>query len=65
MSLIGYILNLFLLAISSWIVFRIIVREEYRRRGSLSPLSGLLELAVWFWYIWTPYMLGKQEWDGS
>ena len=62
MGLFRYFLNLFLLAVTAWIVFRIVVRGEYRRKGSLSPLSGLLELAVWFWYMWTPYMPGKQEW---
>ncbi|MFN2298805.1 MAG: hypothetical protein ACK2UB_08145 [Anaerolineales bacterium] len=62
MGLFRYFLNLFLLAVTAWIVFRIVVRGEYRRKGSLSPLSGLLELAVWFWYMWTPNMPGKQEW---
>ncbi len=48
LSLPLYLLSASLLLVLSYIVFRIFVRRDYLHKGRLSPLSSILETAVFF-----------------
>jgi protein-S-isoprenylcysteine O-methyltransferase Ste14 len=62
MSLVVYLVSLFLLVVVTWVVFRIVVRRDYRRKGQLTLLSGFLELLVWGLYMGFPYLYNPPEW---
>jgi hypothetical protein len=56
-----YVISAVLMAAASLIVFRILVRNDYQRRGKLSPLSAFLELLIWGLYIAFPYLYNPPE----
>ena len=45
-QLITYLVYALLLVGAAWLVFRVIVRRDYLRKGRLTPLSSALELLV-------------------
>jgi uncharacterized membrane protein HdeD (DUF308 family) len=42
-----YLLSALLLLIAAFVIFRVIVRRDFRRRGRLSWASTLLESMIW------------------
>jgi protein-S-isoprenylcysteine O-methyltransferase Ste14 len=62
MGLVAYLVSLFLLACVSSIVFRLVVRRDYRRKGRLTLLSGALELLVFVLYMGFPYLYNPPAW---
>ena len=62
MKTVVYFFSAFLLVVTALIVFRILVRRDYRRKGRLTPLSGFLELAIWGLYMGFPYLYNPAEW---
>lgn len=57
-----YFLSAFGLLVLAYLVFRVIVRWDYRRKGRLTPLSSLLELLVWSVLIFFPYTYNPPDW---
>ena len=58
----GYLIALVLLLGLAYLVFRIIVRRDYQRRGRLSPGSSALELIVWVSVICFPFLYSGPGW---
>ena len=46
----------------AWLVFGVVVRRDYRRRGRLGPLSSALELLVATFYVAFPYIYLPSAW---
>jgi protein-S-isoprenylcysteine O-methyltransferase Ste14 len=57
-----YLLFAFLLILFAYIVFRRIVRREYRDRGRLGPLASVAQLLVFLGYYTFPYFFNPPEW---
>jgi protein-S-isoprenylcysteine O-methyltransferase Ste14 len=57
-----YFLSAFGLLLLAYLVFRVIVRRDYRRRGRLTPLSSMLDLLVWSVLIFFPYTYNQASW---
>jgi protein-S-isoprenylcysteine O-methyltransferase Ste14 len=51
-----------LLAGIAFVVFRIAVRRDYRRKGRLTPLSSALELLVWGLTMAFPSLYNPPQW---
>jgi len=62
MKTVVYFVAAILFSVFAFIVFRIIVRQSYRRRGRLTPGAALLELLVWSSYVCFPYLYNPPEW---
>jgi protein-S-isoprenylcysteine O-methyltransferase Ste14 len=62
MRLVVYVISILLLIVATWIVFRVVVRRDYRRKGRLNLLSGFLELVVWGLYMGFPYLYNPPQW---
>ena len=62
MRLVGYLVSVLLLVVATWIVFRVVVRRDYQRKGRLTLLSGFLELVVWGLYMGFPYLYNPPQW---
>ncbi len=62
MKLVVYFLSAFLLVVAALVVFRILVRRDYQRKGRLTPFSGFLELLIWGSYMSFPYLYNPPEW---
>lgn len=50
------------LLISTYLVFRVLVRRDYQRQGRLTLLSSVLELIVWLAYMAFPYLYNPPCW---
>jgi protein-S-isoprenylcysteine O-methyltransferase Ste14 len=61
-SLPVYSVSVLVLVVATFIVFRLLVRRDYRRRGRLTALSSLLELLVWASYMGFPYLYNPPQW---
>jgi len=61
MSLTVYLISALLLLGAAFVIFRIIVRRDYLRRGRLTPFSTLLELLIWGLYFSFP-LLFNPDW---
>lgn len=61
-GLVVLIASLLLLTVA-YVVLRRIVRNEYRRRGRLSPFTSLLQLLVFLGYFFFPYLYNPPGWD--
>lgn len=57
-----YFLAAFLLLTFAYGTFRIFVRRDYQGKGRLTPLSSLLELLVWGFYMAFPYTFNPPDW---
>jgi protein-S-isoprenylcysteine O-methyltransferase Ste14 len=62
MELFVYLLSAFLLVIAAWVVFRVLVRRDYRQKGRLTLFSSFLELLIWGLYIGFPSIYNPPEW---
>jgi len=56
------LLSAFLLLLGAFVVFRMLVRRDYRRKGRLTPFSGFLELLMWGLYMSFPYLYNPAGW---
>ena len=56
MSPAAYFVRALLLLLLAFVTFRILVRQDYLRRGRLSPLSVFLEYAVFFGWAYFTYL---------
>jgi protein-S-isoprenylcysteine O-methyltransferase Ste14 len=52
----------FLLLISAYLVFRVIVRRDYQTRGTLRWISSAYQLLVFFAFFCFPYSFNPPEW---
>jgi protein-S-isoprenylcysteine O-methyltransferase Ste14 len=58
MDIVADLQSAFLVLIAGFVIFRVIVRRDYRRRGRLTLLDSALEwLAILFWVYWTSVRL--------
>ncbi len=57
-----YLISAFLLLLVSYIVFRVILRRDYLRRGRVSLIPLLLELLVCGLYCNFPYLYLPFDW---
>jgi protein-S-isoprenylcysteine O-methyltransferase Ste14 len=62
MTIILYLFSASFLLAVAFIVFRIVVRHQYKSRGSLTPLAGFLELLVWVMFVCFPYIYNPPDW---
>jgi protein-S-isoprenylcysteine O-methyltransferase Ste14 len=62
MLLAVYLIATCLLLTAAFVVFGRRVRREYRQRGRLTPLTGLLELAVWLLFVGFPCLYNPADW---
>jgi protein-S-isoprenylcysteine O-methyltransferase Ste14 len=62
MFFLGYLLAFVLILGLGFIVFRIIVLREYRRRGRLGLLFSMLELLVWCLFFCFPFLYSEPGW---
>lgn len=51
-----------LLLTISFVIFRIIVRRDYKRKGRLTLLSTMLESIIWVPYFSFPYIYNPLDW---
>ncbi|HEY44010.1 MAG TPA: isoprenylcysteine carboxylmethyltransferase family protein [Anaerolineae bacterium] len=61
-TLVIYLLSVAVLLASAFLIFRILVRCNYRERGQLTLLCSLLELAVCLAYASVPYIYNPPCW---
>jgi len=59
---IPYLISVLLLLFAAFVVFRIIVRRDYRERGRLRPFTGFLELLVWLVFVSVPSIYNPPDW---
>ena len=57
-----YLTLAFVLLGFAYIVFRGIVRSDYRKRGKLRTLASILQLLVFCGYFFFPYLFNPPEW---
>ena len=57
-----YLLFAILLLLFAYVVFRRLVRADYRDRGHLGPLASILQLCVFAGYFSFPYLFNPVEW---
>jgi protein-S-isoprenylcysteine O-methyltransferase Ste14 len=57
-----YLFLALLLLIFSYVVFRLIVRRDYRNRGRLGAVASFLQLLVFGAYFTFPYLFNPPEW---
>lgn len=62
MLLTVYLISAFLLPVAAFVVFRVLCRRDYQRRGQLGPFSAFLELLIWALYIGFPYIYNPPDW---
>jgi protein-S-isoprenylcysteine O-methyltransferase Ste14 len=62
MHTIVYLISALLLLIIAFVVFRLLVRRDYRQGGRLTPLTGLLELVIWLLFVGFPYLYNPADW---
>lgn len=51
-----------LLVAAAFVVFRIVVRRDYRNKGQLSWVSSFLETAIFGLWAWFAYANGPDDW---
>ncbi len=57
-----YALSAVLLIAAAFVVFRIVVRSDYRNRGRLSFVSSSLETAIFGLWAWFAYVNSPADW---
>jgi protein-S-isoprenylcysteine O-methyltransferase Ste14 len=60
-TLINFIAAALLVGVA-WVVFRILVRRDYQRKGRLTLFTSFLELLVWGLYMSFPYLYNPPKW---
>jgi protein-S-isoprenylcysteine O-methyltransferase Ste14 len=63
MNMAAYLILAPLLLLLAYLVFRRIVRRDYKGRGRLSPVSSLLQLLVFLGYFCLPYLYNPPGWE--
>jgi protein-S-isoprenylcysteine O-methyltransferase Ste14 len=51
-----------LLTVAAYVVFHILVRRDYQKKGQLSLFTSLLELLIFVLYLAFPYFYNPPEW---
>jgi protein-S-isoprenylcysteine O-methyltransferase Ste14 len=51
-----------LLLTAAWLIFGVLVPRDYRQRGRLAPLTGLLELIAWLLFVGFPFIYNPVDW---
>jgi protein-S-isoprenylcysteine O-methyltransferase Ste14 len=62
MSLALYLASASMLLAAAFVVFRVLVRRDYRRFGRLPRLTGFLELALWMLVVFFPCQYNPPDW---
>ncbi len=62
MNMVAYFVASALLILAAFIVFRVLVRRDYRQKGRLTWCSSLLELVVWSLYMSFPCLYNPPQW---
>ena len=57
-----YLISAFLLLVAAFVVFRILFRRDYRRKGRLTPFSSLVGTLIFFLWGGFPYIYGPSDW---
>lgn len=57
-----YLSSAFLLLLFAYMVFRRVVRRDYRRRGRLGPMASMAQLLVFLGYFTFPYVFSPPNW---
>jgi protein-S-isoprenylcysteine O-methyltransferase Ste14 len=57
-----YLISAFLLLAAAFVIFRVLVRRDYKREGRLTPFTSFLELLVWVLYVCFPYIYNPPDW---
>jgi protein-S-isoprenylcysteine O-methyltransferase Ste14 len=57
-----YLISAFILLVTSFIIFRFIVRRDYMRKGRLTLISTILETLIWAPYFCFPYIYNPSSW---
>jgi len=61
-TLVVYVFSALLLLVCAWVVFRVFVRRDYRRRGRLTSFSTFLECLIWGLYFAFPSIYDPFLW---
>ncbi len=62
MELIVYFALAAILLVAAYVLFRVIVRRDYQRKGRLTLFSGLLELLIFSLWAWFAYEYCPSDW---
>lgn len=62
MRLVAYFFSAFALVVIALVIFRVVVRRNYQRKGRLTVVSGFLELLVWGLYMGFPALYNPPGW---
>jgi protein-S-isoprenylcysteine O-methyltransferase Ste14 len=57
-----YLVSALVLVLAAFLVFRVVVRRDYNRRGRLTPVSSFLELLIWALFMGFPYLYNPPAW---
>ena len=57
-----YLASASLLIVAAFLVFRVLVRRDYRRHGRLTAVSSALELLIWALFMGFPYLYNPPAW---
>jgi hypothetical protein len=57
-----YSISMLVLLIAALVVFRILVRRDYRQRGHLTRFTGFLELLIWILFVFLPCVYNPLDW---
>jgi protein-S-isoprenylcysteine O-methyltransferase Ste14 len=58
----AYLIAALLLLVGAFVIFRILVRGDYRRKGRLTPFTSFLELLIWVLFVCFPYIYNPSDW---
>lgn len=62
MTLIVFLLSALLIILGAYIVFRVLVRRDYQRKGRLSSISSSLELLIFILVFCYPFLYSSLGW---
>jgi protein-S-isoprenylcysteine O-methyltransferase Ste14 len=65
MEVVVYFLSAFLLIVTAFVIFRVVVRRDYQRKGRLTLVSSFLEVLVWGLYLNFPSLYNPPTWYWS
>lgn len=62
MGLTHYLVSALVVLFAAFVVFRVLVRRDYRNRGHLTRFTGFLELVVWALVVFFPCLYNPSDW---
>jgi len=62
MTPVFYSISMLVLLVAALVVFRILVRRDYRQRGHLTRFTGFLELLIWVLFVFLPCIYNPLDW---